>query len=544
MKPVLTFIVLALLALPLYSRQQLDSLLEELDKELEKKESYTQQKLREIERSKQLIKDENPSHAAQRYERELSLFEEYKTLNFDSAFVYANKLAHEAKVLNEPQKINEAHINLSFILLSSGMFIEAKKVIDSIAVDQLNERKKIEFYTLKARYYYDLCNFVKNAHYCAGYTQAGNRYADSALVLAQKGTYAYHFISGLRNLHLEDHQQALLDYSNLLHHHALNKHEYAIIGSTLSYLYFVLQDEHRGIEMLIKAAISDIKNATKENVAIFKLAELLFEKGDNRRAYKYILTAMEDAEYYGARHRQFEVGSLLPIIEGKQLALLEEQRSTIFNYAVTLTGLIVIIIAFVVVTIRQNRRLKRAKDALSAANDQLLHANEALVKANSDLREANKIKDEYIGYYFNFSSEYIDKIGRFKKAIEQQLANERHTEIKKIVAKIDPRKERENLAERFDQVFVNLFPNFVAGFNALFEEKDRITLHQGQLLNTELRIFALIRLGIHDNDKIANILNFSVNTIYSYKTRIKNRSIVANHDFEDKIMEIKADVNE
>src|SRR5690606_16432427 len=144
-----------------------------------------------------------------------------------------------------------------------------------------------------------------------------------------------------------------------------------------------------------------------------------------------------------------------------------------------------------------------------------------------------------IGYYFNINSDYIDKIDRFKRSVSQRLTMGRYEEIKQIINKIDLKKEREDLSVGFDRVFIKLFPNFVNEFNKLFEEDDQLVLLVGQLLNTELRIFALIRLGIHDNDKIAKILNLSVNTIYTYKTRIKNRSFVPNDEFEERIMKIK-----
>ncbi|MNE71853.1 hypothetical protein D3C80_1677560 [compost metagenome] len=154
--------------------------------------------------------------------------------------------------------------------------------------------------------------------------------------------------------------------------------------------------------------------------------------------------------------------------------------------------------------------------------------------------EAEKIKEEYIGYSFHINSKYIDKIERFKKNIDQNLTTRKFDEIKLHLNRIDPKKEREELYHGFDKVFLRLFPHFITNFNSLFKEEDQIKLSGIELLNTELRIFALIRLGITDNEKIAQILDFSVNTIYSYKTRIKNRSLVPNEDFEDRIMAIKA----
>ncbi|HTE32992.1 MAG TPA: DUF6377 domain-containing protein, partial [Chryseolinea sp.] len=178
--------------------------------------------------------------------------------------------------------------------------------------------------------------------------------------------------------------------------------------------------------------------------------------------------------------------------------------------------------------------------SIQAANLTLHEANKQLHEVNKHLMEANKIKEEYIGYYFNINSEYLMKISAFKQAIDNKLMAKKYDDIRFVVNNINLKKEREELYVSFDKVFLKLFPDFVSTFNSFFGEEDRVVLKDGQLLNTELRIFALIRMGIHDTEKIAKILDYSINTIYNYKARIKSKSIVPNDLFEAKIMEIKA----
>ena len=531
-----------------------DSLLINLDKTLLKKFSYTNSKIEKIEKLKARLR-RRAQGSDNNYYTYLEIYEEYKTLNFDSAFTYANKTQVEALRLKDAPKINRAKINLSFVLLSSGMFKETLEAVDGVDVATLNNQEKVEFYILKARCYYDLSDFNKNKFYTAKYLPLGNQLADSALALSAQNTYNYLFVSGLKNLRNGESDKALKNYLQILKEPNLTDHQYAIVASTLSFLYqqkalktksgiFSKQQsilKTKSVDLLILAAMADIRSSTKENVAIFKLADTLFKAGDNERAYRYIREAMTDAEFYGARHRQFEVGTLLPIIEGKQLSLVEKQKNLIITYAAVVTLLILIIVAFIMIVIRQNKKLEAAKNTITEANAILQQTNLALTDANKALREVNRIKDEYIGYYFNINSDYIDKIDRFKRSVSQRLTLGRYDDIKQIVDKIDLKKEREDLSMSFDKVFIKLFPKFVADFNALFEKVDQIHLASNQILNAELRIFALIRLGIHDNDKIAKILNFSVNTIYSYKTRIKNKSFIPNEEFEDKIMDIKGE---
>ncbi|HPR86341.1 MAG TPA: DUF6377 domain-containing protein, partial [Prolixibacteraceae bacterium] len=166
--------------------------------------------------------------------------------------------------------------------------------------------------------------------------------------------------------------------------------------------------------------------------------------------------------------------------------------------------------------------------------------NNNLNEINNHLVEANKIKEEYIGYFFNINSEYIDKMEAFQKSIHRKLIAKQYNDLDSIIKNADLKKERENLFTNFDKIFLKLFPNFVPEFNKLFREEDRIIPANGELLTSDLRIFALIRLGITDNEKIAKFLNYSVNTIYTYKTKIKNKTIVDRDSFDKKIMEIRA----
>jgi hypothetical protein len=191
----------------------------------------------------------------------------------------------------------------------------------------------------------------------------------------------------------------------------------------------------------------------------------------------------------------------------------------------------ILVLVFLVIIVRQVKKLKTAEVLIT-------NANHNLQEINHQLREADKIKEEYIGYYFNINSDYIDKIEDVLKAIDQKLMARKFDDIRFIVNNINLKREREELFVSFDKVFLKLFPDFVTTFNSYFKEENRIVLKDNQLLNTELRIFALIRMGINDTEKIARILDYSVNTIYTYKTKVKSKSTLPNEEFEKKIMEI------
>jgi len=378
---------------------------------------------------------------------------------------------------------------------------------------------KVDYFFVLARAYYDLGDFDKDRYYTPIYNRLGTQYIDSARNLCARDSYTYLYLTGLKNLKNENTQEALSGLNTLLTKYKLSHHEMAVVASTLSYYYISREEFDEAIELLTRAAIADIQTATTETAAMSSLAELLYKKGDIKNAYVYIQNAMDDAIYYGARQRKVQVGSILPVIASAKVNNVEEQRKLWLIYSSIITALSVLVLVFAVIIFKQLNKRKIAERAL---------------------QEANKIKEEYIGYYFNINSEYLSKIENFKKSVEMKLLTKKLEDIKFIVNNINPKKEREELYHSFDKVFLKLFPDFVVIFNSYFKEEDRIVLKEGQLLNTELRIFALIRMGIHDTDKIAKILDYSINTIYNYKARVKSKSLIPNEEFEKKVMEIHA----
>jgi hypothetical protein len=193
--------------------------------------------------------------------------------------------------------------------------------------------------------------------------------------------------------------------------------------------------------------------------------------------------------------------------------------------------LLLIFLTFVIA--KQIKKLKNAQKAILLANQEQQELNARLV-------EANKIKEEYIGFLFSATTTFFDKMEKFKKKTEQKVSERKMDEILYLLKNLDIKQEREEVLKNFDRIFLKIFPHFTEAYNSLFEPEDRPHLKENEVLNSDLRIFALIRLGIRDNDKIAAILGYSVNTINTYKTKIKNKSLVSNEHFEEKILEIKS----
>ena len=516
--------------------EKTDSLLRSLDDVIRQREQFVTKK---IERILALKSELSTTSEENRYDLYVRICDEYKKFIYDSATIYARKLQDEAYRSQDPAKISFSKIKLGFILLSSGLFNEALDSLLSVKANTVGDKVRLDFYSTLARTYYDLADFNHDPHFTRQYVQRGNSYVDSALALTTSAAKDFYSLSAMKNLRLEKIDDARKELEYQLSKFTLTDPEIGITASTLGYIYQRQGNEEKAIEMLILASMADIRSSNKETLATLNLAELLYKRKDHVRAYEYVKLAMDDANYYGARHRKIQVAAIFPIIEGNKLDTVDRQRKLLFVYAVLITVLTAAIIGFAYIVYKQYKKLQEADKSIKEANTSLQEANKMLHEVNQHLMEANKIKEEYIGYYFNINSEYLVKISAFKQAIDNKLMAKKFDDIRYVVNNINLKKEREELYTSFDKVFLKLFPDFVTTFNSYFKEEDRVVLKDGQLLNTELRIFALIRMGIHDTEKIAKILDYSINTIYNYKARIKGKSVVPNEAFEAKIMEIQ-----
>lgn len=541
-----------LLMLSLSALADIDSLQLLFSNKLSNRASYDQKKVQSIEKIKGKLHQEYAS-IINRYENYDKLFNAYKSYIHDSAYFYCKKLNATARSLNDDKKINLSKIKMGFVLVSAGMFKEGLDTLKLVDLSKLDARARYGYLFLQARSHFDLADYDKIADYYNQYNQIGLRYCDSILHEFEPQSYEYLSAAGLKSIRMQEYQKA----SNIYEHILGLKQSYqdsAVNLSCLSFTYFELKKTQLGLEMLIKAAIIDNMHSTKEGVALTNLANYLYQQGDVKTAFSYINYAIDDANFYGARHREAQISNIMPIIQSEKVNGIEKQKNLLTIYASTITLLIVIVFVFAYITLKQLKKLRvadrliieknadlnNANDSLKLVNFELDKSNRSLSRINTKLDEANLIKDEYIGNFFNIHSSYIEKLDKLKRAVEKNIKAEDYSGISLIMRKLNTDLERENLSHSFDKVFLNLFPNFVNDFNALFIEDYQIILADKDLLNTELRIFALIRLGIDENETIATILNYSVNTIYTYKTKVKNRSFVPNEEFEDKIMQIKA----
>lgn len=474
------------------------------------------------------------THSSNRSKLDLltKLAKEYEYFVYDSAFYYGNRALKLSYQLNDHSKIAESKSNLALVLLLKGLYKETIDTLQTIKVSDLSKQKRIDFFAVTYRAYYDLSN-SRWGYYAPKYRKLGDKYVSKIVREANPDSFQYNLARALKALNHQEDKLAVKYYEKLVNEFDLGPHQIAICQSGLGVAFGRLGKLEQAKKCMKKAVIGDILSATKETLAAKMLAEMLFHEGDLEKADLYISEARKDAEFYGSNARRLEISFIQPEIEAAVVGELEKEKKQVIRVGFVILILLLVIIVLALVFFKQLQELKRARK-------EIIERNENLKVVNESLREVSKIKEEYVGYYFNFSSQFIEKMEGMKKAISRQLITKQYDAIESELKNYNPKKERKYLFEDFDRIFLKLFPDFVHRFNLLFKEENKIILKNNQSLNTDLRIFALIRLGINDNEKIASILNFSVNTIYTYKTKIKNRSFVLNDDFEKKIMEIKS----
>jgi tetratricopeptide (TPR) repeat protein len=499
--------------------------LDSLDHYIFLQSQYDRQKENHIEKIKEKIVL-NSNDKLLQYSLYLDLFEEYRSYIYDSAYVCVEKLMEISSALNDRDKIISSQVKLGFCYLSSGLFKEAFDVLTPISVSDCSTETKIDYFTCKSRFYYDLGDYNNSPEFKKQYNEIGNCIIDSAIELLPYNSSRYWATVGLKNMKSDNDRGALDAFQKMIDSKNYSEHELAIATSSLAYVLSLQNKKAESGKYLVQAAISDVKSSTKETVALRNLAQLLYEKGDISHAVLYIRQALEDASFYNARHRQLEIGAILPIIEEERINMVEKQRDKITVFFISISVLLLLLLVALFIIWKSRQRLNIAKQAIQDAND--------------NLTEANKIKDEYIGYFFSQNSEFIEKMKALQRWVNQKVIAKQYDDLKNFPQNLDIRKEREALFERFDQIFLKLFPDFVNEFNRLLKPEERIQLKKDELLNTDLRIYALIRLGINDNEKIARFLDYSVNTVYTYKTKIKSKAYVPGEEFKHKIMEIKS----
>lgn len=545
MKKVLLSFILLLSCIPVSAKYDIDSLLKVLDEKIKNNNVYVELKELKIEELK-LEKHQPNISVNKRYSLNNALFKEYSPYMSDSAIHYLNQNLDIAYFLNDQYKINETNIETALLFSKLGMYKEASEILLKVKREYLDEQQRIDYYLAYRELYMGLGSYTQNSRERDNYWRLTSIYRDTVknIIPPQSEEYLRIIEHTLREnnqieeaLEVNDKRLALI---------RPNTPVYALVTFHRSLLYRKMGDIENEKIYLALSAISDVQLAIKDNASIPILANILMHEGDINRAYNYVRFSLENISDYNTRIRSSEILNIQRIIDKEYQTRNEKRNKELRSFLIITSILSVLLVISVIYVYKQmrkgistSRKLKEINEELNTLNQKLHNMNSELKKRNFEVAEANHIKEEYIGYFLDECSKYIDKLDNYRKMVNKNIQDRQYESLYKIT-KDNSLKEVESkeLFGNFDTMFIQLFPDFVDKLNSLLLDEEQIVLKKGEFLNTELRIYALIRLGIEDSSKIANFLGYSVNTIYNYRAKIKNKAKVSREDFEWKVKKI------
>jgi DNA-binding CsgD family transcriptional regulator len=430
------------------------------------------------------------------------------------------------------------------------MYDEALNILDSIRVDGVDTLTLGTYYEAYNNVYNELQYYTRLNEMQSQYLDKARHYEALMLRYLPRESEAC-FLR--RELHAQgegDLKTSMAINDEWLKSVEVGSHPYAMVA-LYRYIEFKMQgDTAQMMYWLKESVLADIRNAAMDQGSMWELANELMLMGDIDRASRYISFTSDCANRYGSRQRNWQISPLLSHIakEYKDQSERTTLKLRITNVLISILALLLLGALFFLH--RRNKQLDTARNALKESNDELASANHQLSNQaeelsalnsqlsvlNSQLSESSRVKDEYIGRFLSLCAQYVDKIDNYRKTVNRKMKNKELDDLYQM-SKSTELKEREldELFENFDNVFLHLFPNFIDDFNALLTPEAQVHPKEENRLTTEIRIFALIRLGIEDSSKIAEFLHYSVNTIYNYRARIKNGTLGNREQFEEKV---------
>ena len=483
---------------------------------------------------------------AGQYELCYRLYEEFQPYMNDSAIYYIDRCIALAEKMGDLIRAEQCQLQLAFQCTESGMYNEAMDILRAIDVTQISDAKnRQKYYSTISHLYSEVGYYCKVPRLQREYYATGDRYRaliDSTVSSRDEALQ----IKEMQCFSAGDAQGAL-KYSDMrLKQVSEGSHEFAIVAFYRYLDYTLKGDSVQARYWVTQSALSDVRNAIMDQGALWELANLLMADGDMDRAYYYIHFAWQCANKFNTVKRNNQISPVLTSISDNYEESLKRANHQLLALAVVASLLAALFLAILFYSNSQRKKLARARNELSMSNQQLGQLNQQLSELNAQLgetnirlNESNRVKDEYVGRFIHLCSFYIDRLDEMRKRVNKMVKGKDLAALDKFTEGNELRDQNLNeLYEMFDSTFLHLFPNFVADFNALLQPESRIGLPKPGTLNTDLRIFALIRLGIEDSSRIAEFLHYSVNTIYNYRAKVKNGALTDRDSFESRVKAI------
>lgn len=546
MKRTSLIIALLLFGLNMYADtgSEIKTLMNELDDVISTRDSFIRIKENRIDSlARQLSLAENDED---RFIISGRLFDEYCSFNTDSAYSISLRREQIARQMNDSNLILNALLNQGNALNDAGMYAEVIELLRRVPRTSLPDYLLPYYYHLKRTLYGRMADFAAFEPSKKIYRRLTESYRDSLLSINEPGTLPY-IITEADKLNSNGNPAKAIDVlQSYLDNNEVSTHEQAYTAWTLAQSYNLTGDTDNLKKQLLISSIHDLKGAVREYISLRELALLLYREGDLDRAYRFMTIAIDDATKCNARQRIIETSESYPMINSIYVDKIKSQQTKLVWLLAVITLLSLFLLAALIYVRKQMKRIAKARQTIEDTNTQLNDLNRQLTQTNENLQAANlsiaensRLKEVYIGRYMDQCIEYIERLDSFRKSIGKLVSTGQSDELKKALkstAAIE--NELKNFYDNFDKTFLKLFPNFVKDFNALLQPDEAIVPKSSDSLTTELRIFALIRLGITDSDRIAKFLRYSVTTIYNYRTRVRNKALNDRNRLDEEVMRL------
>lgn len=537
------FLTLACLSLflPLscLRRSSTDMILEQLDEALKMQATYDSYFQKRVVVLNQL--KAGRTEPDQIYGINKKLAEEYASYSLDSTVAYLNENIRLAETMKDPYKKAESELTLAQEYIMAGYHIEASDILYKYNGDGLEPYLKMLFFDACHTFSGELLAYYQNKSTYQERYRRRETFRDSLLKYVEPSCFLYYKLKReeAENKGDKDLEKAYLDSMLLISPE--NSHNYA--KACFHYSYNFDSDDDK-IKWLAKSAIADVMCSTKDYASLHELAKLLFARGDINRAFRYAADhCLPDALAFNGKLRPWLIVHFFPELEKAYVQKSGKQKRIMIALVFVTSAMLVLLVLVTVVLFLRHRILLGTRKKLEESyleiekrNTDLEFINLRLKELNESLKETDKVKQEYIALFLGILSENINETRRYKSHVLKYI---RRGHEKYLADEIEalPSKDEDiqQFYKMFDETFTNLYPDFVEKFNSLLSEGESIYPKGNDILSPELRIFALIKLGITDSSKIASLLHYSSNTIYNYRAKTKNKAKGDRDGFEEAV---------
>ena len=546
MKRSLLYILFLLLPTTLSAGSKTQQLRQKLDNLLEQRKALIDNKNKDINRlKKNLTTSENTLKRLQTYEQ---LFEEYYVFQFDSAMTYLNKGIKLAKETQNTYYYNSNTISKAELLSIGGLYSEAIYEIEQVDTTGLDKAQHFEYYFSLFRIHTYWADFCNDKTYTPTHRLKAQEYLKKAMPFCDEtGKNHEYYLGEYAVFVLNNPQAARAHYVKAIKQLPQNSRFYAMSCFALSGSYGNEENTEKQEEFLLLSSISDIENCTMENFALQNLAMYIFEhnKDELDLAQQYIQTALEDAHFYNNRLRIIEISSKLPVIVSSYQQTLNQRNKVQMTAIIAISLLLLFLLSAVFYIVKQTKRLSLQQQELQKNNNQLSELNTQQKELNTQLHDLNALlvdtnrkRERLAKLYIDLCAKYIARLKKQQTLVKRKIKANQITELLSLLS--SERLSEEDAAtflSRFDKAFLDLYPDFTEELNSLLLPEGQIQNKSTDELTTEQRIMALIRLGVKESAEIADLLFYSPQTIYNYRSVLKGKAI-NKETFEEEVMKL------